>query len=46
MRVVRVCVWVCLACAVPSAAAAQGRQALSIRRERRSVLANSNVWQM
>lgn len=27
MRVVRVCVWVCLACAVPSAAAAQGRQA-------------------
>ena len=26
-EIVRVCVWVCLACAVPSAAAAQGRQA-------------------
>jgi hypothetical protein len=26
MRVVRVCVWVCLACAMPAAAAPQGRQ--------------------
>jgi hypothetical protein len=27
MRVVRMCLWVCLACAVPAAVAAQGRQA-------------------